>query len=167
MEGDISEMLRQIMGNPQFGSMVQAVKAQMGGEGDSMPDPAKIMEKMPEMMAALGPLLSSSGAREKGQQDEPERAEESEKQEGTQASSPSAEKENAASDREPDRVAENGLPPVMQQFFRPGSREKRNRLLSALKPYLSPARCILIDRAMSAMQMGELLGTVMPQDKGR
>jgi hypothetical protein len=50
-------------------------------------------------------------------------------------------------------------------FFKPGSREKRNKLLSALKPYLSPARCAIVDRAMSAMQLGEILGTMTPNGK--
>ena len=39
-----------------------------------------------------------------------------------------------------------------------GDPGNRNRLLSALKPYLSPERGMLIDRAMSAMQFGEMLG---------
>ena len=35
MDGDLGGMLRQMMENPQFGNMIQAVKAQMG-EGDGM-----------------------------------------------------------------------------------------------------------------------------------
>ena len=56
MDGDIAGMLRQVMENPQFGSMMQAVKAQMG-DGDGAVDPAKMMEKLPEMMTVLGPMM--------------------------------------------------------------------------------------------------------------
>ena len=150
MEGDISEMLRQVMENPQFGAMVQAVKSQLGTDSDGMPDTTGIMEKMPDLLAALAPMMGGESEKEK--------------------SDPATEETGEA--QETDGVEKrtegaSSLPPVLQQFFRPGSREKRNRLLAALKPYLSPARSALVDRAMSAMQMGELLGTVMPQENSR
>ena len=56
MDGDIAGMLRQVMENPQFGNMMEAVKTQMGG-GDGTADPARIMEKLPQMMAVLGPVM--------------------------------------------------------------------------------------------------------------
>ena len=154
MEGDISEMLRQVMENPQFGAMVQAVKSQLGTEGDGTPDPAKIMEKMPDLLSVFGPVLQGTGTKEKAETDTAET-------EDVQKTGEAASGDVYAS------VGTAAFPPVLQQFFRPGSREKRNKLLGALKPYLSPARCALIDRAMSAMQLGELLGTVMPQDNSR
>ena len=52
MDGDIAGMLRQVMENPQFGNMMEAVKTQMG-EGDGPVDPAKMMEKLPEIMTLL------------------------------------------------------------------------------------------------------------------
>jgi len=150
MDGDISEMLRQVMENPQFGAMVQAVKNQMGTDGDGTPDPAKIMEKMPDLLSVLGPMLGGGGTDTK---------------ENFQGEKAEPEEEHETGEAEADSSA--GFPPVLQQFFKPDSREKRNRLLAALKPYLSPARCALVDKAMSAMQMGELLGTVMPLENNR
>lgn len=49
-----------------------------------------------------------------------------------------------------------GKPAIQKSIL--GDPGNRNRLLSALKPYLSPERGMLIDRAMSAMQFGEMLG---------
>ena len=42
-------------------------------------------------------------------------------------------------------------------FFRPGSREKRNKLLSALKPYLSRNRCEIIDKCVSVIQITDIV----------
>lgn len=143
-------MLRQVMENPQFGAMVQAVKNQLGAEGEGTPDPGKIMEKMPDLLSVLGPMLGG-GEKDTKENSHGEKAE----QEEVRVHEEAAVDSSAV------------FPPVLQQFFKPGSREKRNRLLAALKPYLSPARCALVDKAMSAMQMGELLGTVMPLENNR
>ena len=145
MDSDISGMLRQMMENPQFGAMVDAVKTQMGGEMD----PSKMMEKLPEMMTILGPALRGMG---QSAADGP-RAEQTETKEtahdgadGTQG--------------EPEEKKDTESSPAVYRF-KTENREKRNTLLCALKPYLSPARCALVDRAISAIQLGELLGTVM------
>lgn len=172
MDGDISGMLRQVMDNPQFGNMMQAMKAQVG-DGDGAVDPAKMMEKLPEMMTVLGPVLrgmmqeetggktdevsdrSAGGAGENAETPGKVNGEAAENQSGTDGA---AEKPEEGMEQN----LSNGIPGM---FFRPGSREKRNKLLSALKPYLSPARCAIVDRAMSAMQLGEILGTMTPSGK--
>lgn len=159
MDGDLSGMLRQVMENPQFGQMIQAMKAQMGTDGNGGVDPAKVMEKMPEMMAMLGPVLGNMGQPDSkpessaaGNTDTAEKGEEKSEETG----------QTEEASQEINHSDGTQFSQFGSMFFRPGSREKRNKLLSALKPYLSPARCALVDRAMSAMQMGELLGTVAP-----
>lgn len=47
-----------------------------------------------------------------------------------------------------------------------GDPGNRNRLLTALKPYLSRERGVLIDRALSAMQFGEMLGSAGDKSGG-
>lgn len=146
MDGDMTALLRQVMENPQFGAMVQAMKTQMGGEDGGI-DPAKIMDKMPDLMAALGPMM---GAAQK------------EASAGERAEDTAETKEEEPAGKAPSSKIPEGAANLGTVFFRPDSRDKRNKLLAALKPYLSPARCALVDRTMSAMQMGELLGTVVP-----
>lgn len=146
MDNDMAAVLRQVMENPQFGNMVQTLKAQMGGEDGGI-DPAKMMEKLPDLMTMLGPMMGS-GVKESMSDAGGEKVVTEEREDAVQ----------------PEAVVmgmgENGN--LAAKFFRPENRDKRNRLLAALKPYLSPARCTIVDRAMSAMQMGELLGTVVP-----
>ncbi|MBQ8641284.1 MAG: hypothetical protein IJ480_03630 [Clostridia bacterium] len=159
MDGDISGMLRQMMDNPQFGAMVNAVKSQMGdGESGGM-DMAKMMEKLPEMMQMLGPVMGAFAQKEDSHtaDEEPVKTDEHKAQEAD-----AEKKEAEVQDSEEKEEAGAGKLPEGSYMFKPGNRDKRNKLLCALKPYLSPARCALVDRAMSAMQLGEILGTVMP-----
>ncbi len=159
MDGDISALLKQVMENPQFGAMVDSMKGQLGGEGGSM-ELSGVMEKLPALMHTLGPMLGAMRTGQHAGDSVP----------GGEAVPAAAVVEEAK--EEPaaapagvqDQVRSGEKPLFGHGFSRPGSRDKRNKLLSALKPYLSPARCSLVDRAMSAMQLGELLGTVMPGD---
>ncbi len=152
MDGDISALLKQVMENPQFGAMVDSMKGQLGGEAGGL-DVSGVMEKLPTLMNVLGPMMGSMGAGQNAGNGAP-----------VEDAVPAAAVVEEAS---PEPTAapvgtQNQVRPGEKPFFKPGSRDKRNKLLSALKPYLSPARCSLVDRAMSAMQLGELLGTVMP-----
>ncbi len=148
MDGDISALLKQVMENPQFGAMVDSMKGQLGGDGGSL-DLSGMLEKLPTLMNVLGPMMGSGGTGQNTGEAVPAAA--------------VAEEEKAEPAAAP-VGAQNQLRLGEKPFFKPGSRDKRNKLLAALKPYLSPARCSLVDRAMSAMQLGELLGTVMPGD---
>jgi len=152
MDGDIAGMLRQMMENPQFGNMMQAVKSQVG-DGDGTVDPAKMMEKLPEMMKTLGPMLQGMmpGA-------VPEETAGTEK-------AFDGKKEEAVQNSEKEKESGGDGEAAGRFLFRPDSRDKRNKLLAALKPYLSPARCAIVDRAMSAMQLGEILGMMAPSGK--
>lgn len=161
MDGDISQMLRQVMENPQFGSMMQAAKSQMGDM-----DPAKMMEKLPEMMTVLGPMMKGilqEGDSAAGGEQGKAAAGESDVQAGEAQEGQPGKEETA--EGKADTPADGTGFFGGNMLFRPGSREKRNKLLSALKPYLSPARCAIVDRAMSAMQLGEILGTMTPNGK--
>lgn len=145
MAQDLSEMLGQVMENPQFAAMVQNLRQQMGNTDP--PDMASLMEKLPAMMTMLSGMGQAAG--------------------GNTTETKGAGVDEVAPDTTPDpsggekEKAETEKPAVLGQvLFRPEARDQRNKLLSALKPYLSPNRCAMIDRAMSAMQLGELLGTM-------
>ena len=90
---------------------------------------AEVSAKLPEALAAFGPMLS-----------------------GLMGNTGDGKKGTAEpkSDEKPGKVSGQ-----KSLFGDPGN---RNRLLGALKPYLSPERGVLIDRALSAMQFGEMLG---------
>ncbi len=148
MDTELSTLLRQVMDSPGFGTMVDSMKNQLGGSDGNL-DLSGVMEKLPALMQMLGPMMQSAPP-----QPEPVPTVDPPTPEPTSTNTTSVESEPAIP-----------IPKAATAFFKPGSRDKRNKLLSALKPYLSPARCSLVDRAMSAMQLGELLGTVMPGEK--
>jgi len=163
MGNDVSEMLQQVMDNPQFAALVRSLRegAPSGGEGGGIQPPPNLTEKLPELMAMLGPMMGQP-VRDRG--GTPEAGEESvPAMEGEDSPRP-AENREGDGDGKARAAAEGigGTVPPIGTLFQPGSREKRNKLLLALKPYLSPARCDIVDRAMSVMQMGELFGTIHP-----
>lgn len=138
--------LAQILADPAFATMVQNLRQQMGiGETGTVPDMSVLAEKLPAMLSMLSGM--SGGTSETvGGIGVTNTGEEASAAEDTAAAEEKTETEKPA------------VP--MQVLFRPEARDKRNKLLSALKPYLSSNRCAMIDRAMSAMQLGELLGTM-------
>lgn len=144
MAQDLSEMLGQVMEDPQFAAMVQKLRQQMGNT--EPPDMASLLEKLPAMMTMLSGMGQAAG--------------------GNTTEANGAKADAVVSGTAPDTMdakekTETEGPAVLGQvLFRPEARDQRNKLLSALKPYLSPNRCAMIDRAMSAMQLGELLGTM-------
>ena len=124
MDADLTKKVNDIMANPEFQALVRELRG-----GDDMPDAAEVSAKLPEALAAFGPMLS-----------------------GLMGNTGDGKKGTAKpkSDEKPGKVSGQ-----KSRFGDPGN---RNRLLGALKPYLSPERGVLIDRALSAMQFGEMLG---------
>lgn len=155
MAQDLSEMLGQVMEDPQFAAMVQKLRQQMGNT--EPPDLASLLEKLPAMMTMLSGMGQAAG----GNTTETKEAKADASVSGT-APDLSAPDSSApdSSGGEKEKAETEGPAVLGQVLFRPEARDQRNKLLSALKPYLSPNRCAMIDRAMSAMQLGELLGTM-------
>ena len=148
MAQELSAMLGQVMADPQFAALVQNLRQNMDLSQSGAPDLSALMEKLPGMMSMLSAMSGTAS--------------------GTDADAASADTGNADNTDDTDSadtvvssvVETKKVEAPMQVLFRPEARDKRNKLLSALKSYLSPARCVMIDRAMSAMQLGELLGTM-------
>ncbi len=127
---ELNTMVQNILQNPEFASLVKEIK---GSEAEI--DTGKIMAKLPEMMQLFGL---------------------SEKSDNHTIPSETAGTETTEPPRISPNPSENANFPL-SRLIRPGSKDKRDKLLCALKPYLSPARCSLIDKAMNAMQLGEVL----------
>lgn len=133
MEGELNTMVQNILQNPEFASFVKEIRGNTGENTEI--DTEKIMAKLPEMLSMLG--LSGSDTY------------------------PKEEKENI----DPQNSIKNGENTQSQlsklsRFLKPGSQDKRNKLLCALKPYLSPARCSLIDKTINAIKLGEVMGVM-------
>lgn len=105
--------------------------SEMRGKQESAADVSKdMMSHLDEVVKMAGPMLGGIGEKE---QPKPEPAESSE-QGGTKA-----------------------------PFKMPYSREERVRaekLMQALKPYLNKSRCEIIDKCMSVMQLGDVVGAL-------
>lgn len=129
MDADLSKKVNEIMANPEFQSLVRELRG-----SEDMPDSAEVSAKLPEVMATFGPMLSKLMG-------------------GTARSGDGDDHDGGNGEEKKTAVKEGSAKPFL------GDTGNRNRLLSALKPYLSPERGLLIDRALSAMQFGEMLGS--------
>ncbi|MBQ7923360.1 MAG: hypothetical protein IJ325_12440 [Clostridia bacterium] len=147
MDGDLNTMVQNILQNPEFTALVKEIK---GDKSDNTEiDTEKIMSKLPEMLNMFG--LQGNDK----QNEESDR--ESSHQHNNEDDHPSEHSSNSKAET---------IPPGIAKLWKPGSKDKRNKLLCALKPYLSPARCSLIDKAMNAMQLGEVLGVMQSVQPG-
>lgn len=146
MAQELSAMLGQVMADPQFAALVQNLRQNMdlsqSGSTAQVLDLSALMEKLPGMVSMLSAMSGTASGT------------------GALADTDNTNSSDSSNTVVSSVVETKKVEAPMQVLFRPEAREKRNKLLSALKPYLSPARCAMIDRAMSAMQLGELLGTM-------
>ena len=130
---DVGAALEKILGNPDFARLVK----DLGGT-----DNGDLVNRLPEVMEALGPLLGGSA--------------------GTEAKGveiPTADDGEGAKEAAlGDGGGENGLsPPQTVIGRRPFNRADAEKLFLALRPYLGDRRRDLVDRCMSVMKMGDLL----------
>lgn len=138
MDGDLSQMIQKIMQNPEFSSMVNELRGEMGGDkqGDA-PNPqkssdditAEMMSKLPDVMAMVSPLLGKSDGNHAKSEDK--------SHESIQHDSKSADSLTKKYDK-----------------------AKAEKLLYAIKPYLSRNRCDMIDKCVSVMQLGDVMGAL-------
>ena len=137
---DIGAAVERILSNPEF---ARAVRDLGGGDGGDL------MSRLPEVMAALGPVLdqvrSPDGNGDEAQAGNP----------------PTAGNDGETEDGGParDRTEEGPVPAVIgkKPFGRSFRRSEAERLFLALKPYLGDRRRGIVDRCMTVMRMGELL----------
>lgn len=138
MNEDFSQIVNKILSMPEFGSMVNELKSSTAATeetGKKEISSEEITKKLPEIMEKLG-LRSSSEESVKGS-----RPNETEK--SVSLSSADSEKIEKA-----------------VKTLKKMDNQKCEKLLGALKPYLSRERGEVIDKAMSVMKITDILGAV-------
>ena len=137
MENDISAIISKIIQNPEFAGMVKEFR----GTDENVSDVQKeMMEKLPGVLETVSPFLSGKNGTDK-----------SEKEEKSQSS----QSEHSEESGEGDEKAKAAFKSV--QKYDKGKAEK---LMCALKPYLNPERCLIIDRCLSVMQLTDVVGAL-------
>lgn len=134
MENDISALISKIIQNPEFAEMVKELR----GTDENVSDVQKdMMEKLPGVLETVSPLLGGTNGSDKSEKEEnlkPERAD---------GSGEGEEKSKAAFKS-------------VQKY----DKGKAEKLMCALKPYLNPERCLIIDRCLSVMQLTDVVGAL-------
>jgi len=136
MDSDLSAMINKIISDPSFAEMVGRVR---GNDSSKSAEEisSDMASKLPDVMAMLAPMLSSdTGSQNSGKQDE-----------SSENSDHSAKSEDAA----PNIGTQNG---IIQKKYDKVHAEK---LLAAIKPYLSSSRCEIIDKCVSVMQITDVV----------
>ena len=120
MNGDLTEMLKKIIENPEFSGMV----GELRGDGDGKSAAQDMMEKLPGILEMVKPML---GDEESGEKETPPKIVEHQ--------------ENTA---------------VLKKY----DKARAEKLMCALKPYLKPERCDMIDKCLSLMQIGDVMNVL-------
>ncbi len=130
---DVGAAVEKILRNPDFARLVK----DLGGT-----DNEDLVNRLPEVMETLGPLLGGSAGTESKGEILPE----------------GDDGEDASEAPVGNGGTENGLsPPQTVIGRRPFNRSDAEKLFLALRPYLGDRRRELVDRCMSVMKMGDLL----------
>lgn len=120
MNGDLSEMLKKIIENPEFAGMVSELR----GDGDSESASREMLEKLPGVMEMVKPMLESGAAA------------------------------NHEEKKESDKQLNQ--PQVLKKY----DKARAEKLMYALKPYLSTTRCEIIDKCVSVLQIGDVMSVL-------
>ena len=131
--GDISSMINKIISDPSFAEMIGGMKGTESGKtAEEMS--RDIASKLPDVMAMLAPMLSSSGDGKKE----------------TDNIDPPGE----AGNKESASKSSSGKSDMVSKKYDKAHAEK---LLYAIKPYLSRNRCEIIDKCVSVMQITDVV----------
>lgn len=134
MENDISSMISKIIQNPEFAEMVKELR---GSDESAAEVQKEMMEKLPGVLETVSPLLGGKGGSDKAEKE---------------ADSKSERADEAGEGEEKSKAAFKSV-----QKYDKGKAEK---LMCALKPYLNPERCLIIDRCLSVMQLTDVVGAL-------
>lgn len=130
----VAQMVEQIMKNPEFAGIVGELR---GASGDAPPvTQTEILSRLPDVMAMLKPLVGemSGTPPEKSQED-------AAKNEESPVSPPP---------EEPAKAVSSVLPKKYDKV-------RAEKLMAALKPYLNPNRCEIIDKCVSVIQITDVV----------
>ena len=133
----IAQMVEQIMKNPELTGIINELRG--GTDGAPAVSQAEILSHLPDVMAMLKPMTGeTSGA-------VPEITESSAQKSGSAAPDENVKAVSAAVPKKYDR-------------------NRAEKLMAALKPYLNETRCDIIDRCVSVMQITDVVGAMQGLD---
>lgn len=132
----ISQAVEQIMKNPELTGIINELR---GGAGNAPPvSQTEILSHLPDVMAMLKPFTG-------GQEEQREQSEQ-----GT----PSSGKEEKS---EPLPKPEEPVKAVSAVPVKKYDKNRAEKLMGALKPYLSRNRCEIIDKCVSVIQITDIV----------
>ena len=129
----IAQMVEQIMKNPELTGIINELRG--GTDGAPAVSQAEILSHLPDVMAMLKPMTGDAA----GQIPEiPESAAQS-----------------------PERAApEENVKAVSAAVPKKYDRNRAEKLMAALKPYLNETRCDIIDKCVSVLQITDVVGAM-------
>lgn len=140
-ESSLAQMVEQIMKNPEFTGIVNELRGASGDAPAASPvSQTEILSRLPDVMAMLGPLIGENNASSGG------------KPEDTPVTE--AEKESLKPPEEEPSGAVSAFQPKKYD------RNRAEKLMAALKPYLNPNRCEIIDKCVSVIQITDIVGAL-------
>ncbi len=132
---DISSIITKIIQNPEFAEMVSGMK----GDGESAKDVQReMLENLPQVMSMVSPLVGGNSGGE---------------------SEKSGDSGSSGGGDEVKETVKTVNSPAKSTGKASGKYDKgkAEKLMYALKPYLSPERCRIIDRCVSLMQLSDVV----------
>lgn len=127
-------MIQKIMQNPEFVSMVSELRGE-NTEKSTEDITGEMMAHLPDVVSMVAPMLGNSQILQRDAKKESEEAQ----HESEEKLQPAATSES--------------LP---QKY----DKARAEKLLYAIKPYLSTSRCEIIDKCMSVMQLRDVVGVL-------
>lgn len=142
--GDLTGMVEGIMKNPEFAELLNEIRGNSGNDSKKKITTDEMLSHLPEVMAMLGPIAGAATA-DSGDKVNAEKNE-SETAENTEGKSV-----EAAS--------------VLAKPPKKYDKKRAERLMSALKPYLNPGRCEIVDKCLSVMQLTDVVETLQGMEE--
>lgn len=136
-ERDLTQMVEQIMKNPEFTGIINELRG--GGEKGGTPQVSQgeILSHLPEVMSMLKPLVGGTDT-------------------GTEKSeAPKQEAEQSAPAHGPS--SDDAARAVSAFLPKKYDKSRAEKLMAALKPYLNSNRCEIIDKCVSVMQITDVV----------
>lgn len=143
--GDLTGMVEGIMKNPEFAELLNEIRGSSGGNDSKKKITTdEMLSHLPEVMAMLGPIAGAATA------DSGDKVN-AEKNESETAETTEGKSVEAAS--------------VLAKPPKKYDKKRAERLMSALKPYLNPGRCEIVDKCLSVMQLTDVVETLQGMEE--
>lgn len=142
--GDLTGMVEGIMKNPEFAELLNEIRGSSGNDPKKKITTDEMLSHLPEVMAMLGPIAGAATA------DSSDKVN-AEKNESETAETTEGKSVETAS--------------VLTKPSKKYDKKRAERLMSALKPYLNPGRCEIVDKCLSVMQLTDVVETLQGMEE--